>query len=206
MLTVISFPPGLRLMRLRQFCLRGSRPGFGAGGFGSSGLMALFHLRASTGGFRCPLPEGIGSPGAGLSQTKPVGKSSQSRFKAVSTLGVSLWCCGCHEGVYGRCWRLSEVFQREVRGLCPSPAVLGWGVVDGAITVYHWNQETGGGRGYPGWSCCRSPVQNPRFRIPPEPGAAAWWGEISWLPDHPGVPQVFSLELSARKSQRPEPQ
>ena len=64
MLTVISFPPGLRL---RQFCPRGSRPGFGAGGFGSSGLMALFHLRASTGGFCCPLPEGIGSPGAGLS-------------------------------------------------------------------------------------------------------------------------------------------
>ena len=151
------------------------------------------------------MPEGIGSPGAGLSQTKPVGKSSQSRFKAVSTLGVSLWCCGCHEGVYGRCWRLSEAFQREVRGLCPSPAVLGWGVVDGAITVYHWNQETGGGRGYPGWSCCRSPVQNPRFRIPPEPGAAAWWGEISWLSDHPCGPQVFSLELSARKSRRPDP-
>ena len=68
------------------------------------------------------------------------------------------------------------------------------------------DRETGGGRGYPGWSCCRSPVQNPRFRIPPEPGAAAWWGEISWLSDHPGGPQVFSLELSARKSQRPEPQ
>ena len=33
MLTVISFPPGLRRMRLRQFCLRGSRPGFGAGGW-----------------------------------------------------------------------------------------------------------------------------------------------------------------------------
>ena len=35
MLTVISFPPGLRLMRLRQFCSSGSRPGFGAGGFGA---------------------------------------------------------------------------------------------------------------------------------------------------------------------------
>ena len=50
-----------------------------------------------------------------------------------------------------------------------------------------------------------SPVQNPRFRIPPEPGAAAWWGEISWLSDHPGGPQVFSLELSARRSRRPDP-
>ena len=135
MLTVISFPPGLRLMRLRQFCSSRSWPGFGAGGFGagnrtggilvfSSGLMVLFHFRPSTGGFRCPLPEGIGSPGAGLSQTKPVGKYSQSRFKAVSTSGVSLWCCGCHEGVYGRCWRLSETFQREARGIVPAP--MGW--------------------------------------------------------------------------------
>ena len=55
----------------------------------SSGLMVVLHLWPSTGGFCCPLPEGIGSPGAGLSQTKPVGKSSESRFKAVSTSGVS---------------------------------------------------------------------------------------------------------------------
>ena len=50
-----------------------------------------------------------------------------------------------------------------------------------------------------------------RFRIPVQnlAGASAWWGEISWLPDHPGGPQVFSLELSAelsaRRSQRPDP-
>ena len=69
MLTVILFPPGLRLMRLRQFCPRGSRPGFGAGGWSwrvlgmdtgfSSGLMVLFHFRPSTGGFRCALPGGL---------------------------------------------------------------------------------------------------------------------------------------------------
>ena len=35
MLMVISFPLGLRRMRLRQFCPRGSRPGFGTGGFGA---------------------------------------------------------------------------------------------------------------------------------------------------------------------------
>ena len=135
MLTVISFPPGLRLMRLRQFCPRGSWPGFGAGGWNwggmlvfSSGLMALFHRRPSTGGFRCALPEGIGSPEGGLSQTKPVGKSSESRFKAVSTSGVSLWCCGCHEGICGRCWRLSEAFQREVRGLVPPQHRWGGGL------------------------------------------------------------------------------
>ena len=158
MLTVISFPPGLRLMLLMrlmlliQFCSSGSWPGFGAGGWSwggtlvfFSGLMVVFHFRASTGGFCCfrtstggfccfrpstggfccALPEGMGSPGAGLFQTKPVGKSSESRFKAVSTSGVSLWCCGCHEGICGRCWRLSEAFQREVRGIVP--ALMGWG-------------------------------------------------------------------------------
>ena len=81
------------------------------------------------------------------------------------------------------------------RGLCPSPAVLGVGGCGRRDHCLPWDQETGVGRGYPGWSCCRSPVQKPgsesRFRIPPEPGAAAWWGEISWLPDHPGGPQVF---------------
>ena len=66
MLTVISFPPGLRRMRLRQFCLRGSRPGFGAGGWNwggtlgfSSGSTVLFHFRPSTDGFRRALPEGL---------------------------------------------------------------------------------------------------------------------------------------------------
>ena len=48
------------------------------------------------------------------------------------------------------------------------------------------------------------PGSESRFRISPEPGASAWWGEISWLSDHPGGPQVFSLELSALRSQSPE--
>ena len=66
MLTVISFPPGLRRMRLRQFCPRGSRPGFGAGvtelegcWVFSAGSTVLLHLRPSTVGFRCALPEGL---------------------------------------------------------------------------------------------------------------------------------------------------
>ena len=165
----------------------------------SSGLMVVFHLRASTGGFCCPLPEGIGSPGAGLSQTKPVGKSSQSRFKAVSTSGVSLWCCGCHEGVYGRCWRLSEAFQREVRGLVPAQQcwVGGCGRRDHSLYGSKKPVEEEVIQG--------GVVAGARFRISPEPGAAAWWGEISCLPDHPGGPQVFSLELSARKSRGPDP-
>ena len=57
---------------------------------------------------------------------------TQSRFKAVSTAGVSLWCCGCDEGVYGRSWGLSEALQRGLGGLFqPS----GGGVVDGGNTL-----------------------------------------------------------------------
>ena len=80
----------------------------------------------------------------------------------------------------------------------------------GAITLYDGSKRPGEEEviqgGVVAGARFRIPVQNPRFRIPPEPGAAAWWGEISWLSDHPGGPQVFSLELSALKSQRPEPQ
>ena len=175
----------------------------------SSGLMVPFHRRPSTGGFRCALPEGIGSPGAGLSQTKPVGKSSESRFKAVSTEGVSLWCCGCHEGVYGRRWGLSEAFQRRGRGSVPAQRCWGGGLWTARTLFSMEPRDRGRKRSYPGWSCCPEPGSESRFRIPPEPGAAAWWGEISWLPDHPGGPQVFwglGLGISARKSQRPEPQ
>ena len=103
-------------------------------------------------------------------------------------------------------------YSRGVGGLRPSPAVLGWGVVDGAITVYHGTKKPVGGRGYPGWSCCRSPVQNqnPGSESRRSPGQRLG-GERS-----PGSPTIrvvhrFSLgfqplELSARKSQRPEPQ
>ena len=71
--------------------------------------------------------------------------------------------------------------------------------MDGAITVYYGTKKTVEEEVIQG-----GVVAGARFRIPPEPGAAAWWGEISWLPDHPGGPQVFYLELSARRSQSPE--
>ena len=158
-------------------------------------LMVVFHLRASTGGFRCPLPEGLAPLERDYLRLNPLANPLRVDLRPFPPWGcLPLWCCGCHEGVYGRCWRLSEAFQREVSGL-----------VDGAITLYHWNQETGGGRGYPGWSCCQSPVQNPGSESRRSPGASAWWGEISWLPDHPVGPQVFSLELSALRIQRPDP-
>ena len=40
-----------------------------------------------------------------------------------------------------------------------------------------WNQETGGRRRSYRWSCCPEPGSESRFRIQPEPGAAAWWGD-----------------------------
>ena len=83
-------------------------------------------------------------------------------------------------------------------GVSPSPWVWGCGRRDHCLS---WDRETGGGRGCPGWSCCPEPGSESRR----SPGAAAWWGEISWLPDHPGGPQGFSLELSALKSRRPDP-
>ena len=181
MLTVISFPPGLRLMRrmlLIQFCSSGSRPGFGAGGWTLvffSGLMVVFHLRASTGGFCCSLPEGIGSPGAGLFQIKPVGKSSESRFKAVSTSGVSLWCCGCHEGICGRCWRLSEAFQREVRGLSAPPQKSWAGGLWTARSLFTIGPRNRGRKRLSRVELLPEPGSESRFRISPEPGAAAWW-------------------------------
>ena len=139
------------------------------------------------------MPEGVDSPGAGLSQTKPVEKSSQSRFKAVSTSGVSLWCCGCHEGVYERCWRLSEAFQRGVGGLSHSPA---WGVgLWTARSLFTMGPRNRGRKRLSRVELLPEPGSESRFGISPEPGASAWWGEISWLPDHPdhpGGPQVFS--------------
>ena len=73
MLTVISFPPGLRLIGLTAFetilpqgvPARLWRRGLwrwgdvteGCWGF-SSGLMVLLHLRSKAGGFRCALPDG----------------------------------------------------------------------------------------------------------------------------------------------------
>ena len=85
---------------------------------------------------------GVGFPGAGLALIKPVVKSSESRFKAGSVAGVSPWCCGCHEGICGGCWGLSEAFQGGPGG-CSSPAVLGGWVVDGAITPQYGTKRPG---------------------------------------------------------------
>ena len=119
-----------------------------------------------------------GIPGAGLSQTQPVGKSSESRFKAGSTGGVSLWCCGCHEGVCGH----AGGFLRHSRGVA--------GFVDGAITLYDGSKRPGRKKASR-VELLPEPGSESSVQDSPEPGAAAWWGEISWFPDHPGGPQFF---------------
>ena len=156
----------------------------------SSGLMVLLHLRSSTGGFRCALPDGVRSLEWDYLRLNPLENPwwiTLSRFKAFSVAGVSpFWCCGCREGVYGRSWGLSEALQRGLGGLF-QPSGAGWGV--GCGRREHslvWNQETGGGGGpqvelLPG----------ARFRI----SAGAWGsglvGRSSGFPDHPGGPQFI---------------
>ena len=113
MLTVISFPPGLRLIGLTAFetilpqgvparlwrrglWRRGDGTGVALGFF--SGLMVLLHLRSSTGGLRRALPDGVRSlewdprewDYLRLNPLKNPRWITQSRFKAVSTAGVSL--------------------------------------------------------------------------------------------------------------------
>ena len=113
---------------------------------------------------------GVGFPGAGLSQTQPVGKSSESRFKAGSTGGVSLWCCGCHEGVCGHAGGFLR-HSRGARGGRSSPAVLG-GVVDGAITPRRGTKRPGRKKSYR-----VELLPGARFGISVESSAVAWWGQ-----------------------------
>ena len=147
-----------------------------------------------------------GFPGVELSQTQPVGKSPESRFKAVSTAGVSSFgCCGCREGIYGRCWGLSEAFQGGSGGRS-SPAVLGGGLWMAGTLFSMEPRDRGKRRSYK-WSCCPEPGSESRFRIRPEPGAAAWWG------DPPGSLTIrvvhslsgsWALGFQPRNRRRPE--
>ena len=57
--------------------------------------------------------------------------------------------------------------------------------MDGAITVYHGTKKTVEEEVIQGGVVARSPVQNlagAGFRIMPEPGVAAWRGEILLVP------------------------
>ena len=62
-------------------------------------------------------------------------------------------------------------------GGCSSPAVLGGGLWMARSLFTMEPRNRWGKRSYPGWSCCPEPGSESRFRIRPEPGAAAWWGD-----------------------------
>ena len=93
-------------MRLRQFCLRGSRPDFGAGGWSwralgegcwfSPGPTALLHFRPSTGGFRCALPGGLDAGWDSLEpdylRLNPLGNRLRVDLRPVPPGGVSFLC------------------------------------------------------------------------------------------------------------------
>ena len=111
----------------------------------------------------------------------------------------TLWCCGCREGVYGRCWGLSEALQRWSGGRS-SPAGVGCGWREHSLV---WNQETGGGGGPTGGVVARSPVQNP----------AGAWGSGLVGRDPPGSLTIrvvhslsgsWALGFQPWKGRRPE--
>ena len=148
MLTVISFPPGLRLIGLTAFetiLPQGVPARLWRRGDGTGGALVFFLL--ADGAFSPPVFDRRVPPRfAGwvrslewdylsLNRLENPRWITQSRFKAVSHCGgVSSLCCGCHEGVYGRAWGLSEAFQRG-RGAVPAQRCWGGWVVDGANTL-----------------------------------------------------------------------
>ena len=84
--------------------------------------------------------------------------------------------------------------------------------MDGEITVYHWTEKPGEEEVIQGGVVARA-----RFRISPEPGAAAWWerspGSLTIRVVHsfcvldPGIsaPEFQPLNFTPRKSRRPDP-
>ena len=103
-----------------------------------------------------------------------------------------LWCCGCREGICGRCWRLSEAFQWGVGGVvpahrCPAPGLGGVWMV-GLLLC-----QVVRGRG------TKRPGDGERFSWPersefPDTPAGDWW---QWSTVHLGplperYPDIFS--------------
>ena len=87
---------------------------------------------------------------------------------------------------------LSEAFQRGGRGVVPAQRCwvgCGWRDYSSAHLGPCGTKRPGEEevqRVSPRlWSCCPEPGSESRFRIRPEPWAAAWWGEIL-LPQFPG--------------------
>ena len=176
----------------------------------SSGLTVLLHFRPSTGGFRCALPREWRSGGDSLEwnylRLNPLENPLRVDLRPFPPQGCLFGCCGCREGIYGRCWGLSEAFQGGSGGRS-SPAVLGGGGLWMARTLFSMEPRDRGRRRSYRWSCCPEPGSESRFRISAEPGAAAWWG------DPPGSLTIrvvhslsgsWALGFQPRKNRRPE--
>ena len=183
----------------------------------SSGLMVLLHRRSKTGGFRCALPEGVGSLEWDYLRLNLLLENprwiTQSRFKAVSTAGVSFCgCCGCREGVYGRCWGLSEALQRGSGGGVV-PAQRCWvGGLWTAGTLFSMEPRDRGRRRSYRWSCCPEPGSESRFGIPVQNLGGAWGSGLVGR-DPPGSLTIrvvhsffgsWALEFQPRNRRRPE--
>ena len=99
--------------------------------------MVPLHRRPSTGGFRCALPEGVGSLEWDYLRLNPLENPwciTQSRFKAVSTVGVSFGAADVMRASMGGPGGFLRHCSGGV-GVCSSPAVLGGWVVDGENTL-----------------------------------------------------------------------
>ena len=141
--------------------------------------MAAFHRRASTGGFCCPLPEGIGSPGVGLFRTKPRWKIPGGSLRVdlrpfpprgclFGAAGVMRASMGDAGGFLRHSSGRSWVSSQPIDG-------LGWGVVDGAITLYDGSKRPGEEE-VSRVELLPEPGSESRFRIPPEPGGSGLVG------------------------------
>ena len=166
MLTVISFPPGLRRMRLRQFCPREFWPGFGAGVMELEvcwvffpGLMVLRHLRASTGGFRRALPRGWDPLERDCLRLNPLEKSLRVDLRPFPPQG----CFGAADVMRASAGDAGGFLRhsRGGRGSVSSLAVLSGGLWT-ARSLFSMGPRDRGGRGHPGWSCCPEPGSESR--------------------------------------------
>ena len=156
-------------------------------------LMVVFHLRASTGGFRCPLPEGLAPLERDYLRLNPLKNPLRVDLRPFPPWGCLFGAAGVMRASMGD----AGGFLRHSSGR----SVALW-TARSLFTIR--TKKPGEEEGIQG-GVVASPVQNPGSESRRSPGASAWWGEISWLPDHPVGPQVFSLEISALRIQRPDP-
>ena len=103
---------------------------------------------------------------------------TQSRFKAVSTAGVSPFGAAdvIRASMGGPGGFLRHCSGGGV-GFVPAQRCWVGGGLWTAGTLFSMEPRDRGRRRSYRWSCCPEPGSESRFRIRPEPRAAAWWGD-----------------------------